>query len=91
MEIKKFNQYITESATVSEIEIKEFAKEETEKLISDLFEKMATKFPIDSSDMQNDEKLKKDKLINYLSDLVSQITINNISMLNKTDKLKNVK
>lgn len=91
MEVKKFSEYITESTTVSEIEIKEFAKEEAEKLISDLFEKMAEKFPIDSSDMENDEKFKKDKITNDLTELVSQITINNISLLNKADKLKDVK
>lgn len=91
MGIKKFNQYIKESTTVSEIEIQEFAKEEAEKLISDLYERMAKKFPIDSSELDNDEKFKQEKILKELADLVSQVTINNISMLNKADTLKDVK
>ena len=91
MEVKKFNQYIKESTTVSEIEIQEFAKEEAEKLISDLYERMAKKFPIDSSDLDKDQKFKQSNVLRELSDLVSEVTIKNISVLNKADKLKDVK
>lgn len=87
MKIKKFIQYIKESQTqvVSETEIKEFAKEETEKLISDLYERMAEKFPIDSSEINNEDKHKQNKITQQLSELVAQVTINNISVLNNTD------
>lgn len=91
MGIKKFNQYITESTSVSEIEIQEFAKEECEKLISDLYERMAKKFPIDSSELQKEEKFKQTKILQELTELVSEVTINNISILSKADTLKDAK
>ena len=85
MEIKKFNQYITESnSEVSKIEIKEFALEETKSLISDLYEKMAKKFPIDSSKLSDDEKTEQDKIILELCEHVTKVTIQNISVLNDT-------
>jgi len=80
--IKKYKEYIKESI-VSIIEIEEYAKEESKKLIENLYEKMAKKFPIDSSKLTEEQELLKNKLIKELSDLISNITINNISFLNK--------
>jgi hypothetical protein len=82
MSVKKYQDFIKES-NISPLEIKEFAKEEASNLISDLYERMAKKFPIDSSELSNDEKLLQEKILTELTDLVSQVTINNISSLNK--------
>lgn len=81
MSVKKFDDYLKES-NVSKLEIKEFAKEQILELISNLYERMGKKFPIDSSKLDKDEKTLQDKITNELIDLVTQITINNISSLN---------
>ena len=80
-DVKKYRDFINESA-VSELEIREFAKEEMFNIIDDLFEKMAKKFPIDSSKLSQEENMLKDKLISEFSKLIAQVTINNISVLN---------
>ena len=85
MGIKKFNQYIKESNSVSEIEIEEFAKEEAEKLLSNLFERMAKKFPIDSSELTEKEKKYQTELIKKITRYATRITKNNISTFDEEE------
>jgi hypothetical protein len=85
--VKKYNEFLAENNNlVSEVEIREFLKEETSLMIKDLFGKVSNKFPMDNMELAEDtESFKKiNEIQGELIETVIDIVIENIKDFNKT-------
>ncbi len=87
--IKKYSEYVNENNELTtEIEIREFLKEECNDLFKELFNKISDKFPMDNiniSDNSDDENLKDVKKLKHdLIEKLIDIVIDNIKDFDKT-------
>jgi hypothetical protein len=85
--VKKYNEFVLENNNlVSETEIREFLKEETDLLVKELFSKVSDKFPMDNRELAQDNDSFK-KIVQLKHDLIEttiDIVIENIKDFNKT-------
>lgn len=87
--IKKYQQFLNENKELTtEIEIREFLKEECNDLFKELFNKISDRFPMDNIHIIDDENNENTKHINELKyDLIEtliDIVIENIKDFDKT-------
>lgn len=87
MIIKKYNDYIKENANmITELDIREFLKQQTNTMIQDLLDKVSDKFPMNNIDYDNTQQYfdKLENIKSELNEIIIDIVIDNVKDFNKT-------